>query len=140
VKRFVALVTAVVLCAGGGFWIYASINPAPRGPIPAASAPVATVADIYLKAAKDQDCGLTRALTTSNTWAWCTAPQLLNYDKVQAPDFSPARTSGVNEQCVAFMMDITASSDGSMQAGSEPWTYCVVHTSKGWRLWDQGQG
>ena len=139
-RKTLAVVAAIVLCAGGGFWVYASLSPAPRGSIPVSSTPVAVVAADYLKAAKSQDCGLTRALTTANTWAWCSAPQLLDYDEVGAPYPSPASESGVDEQCVGFMMVITASDDGSMQAGREPWGFCFVHTNKGWRLWDQGLG
>lgn len=104
----------------------------PRGPVPASFAPMSTVARTYVEAAKHHDCGMTRALTTSNTWAWCDDPRLISYKLL-------SRT-GDDGECMAYMITITASSDGSMDAGTEPWSLCFRQTKAGWRLWDQGQG
>lgn len=114
---------------------YALLNPAaaaPRGRVPGATAPMSTVADAYLKAAKDEDCGMTRVLTTSHTPAWCDDPRLTSYRLV-------GRT-GDDGECMSYVITTTGSSDRSMNAGSEPWSFCFVQTKDGWRLWDQGQG
>ncbi|THG35711.1 hypothetical protein E6C70_06675 [Glaciibacter flavus] len=110
----------------------ALLNPAPRGRIPDASAPMATVAAIYMEAAAQQDCGLTRALTTSNTSAWCDAPRLISY--------TLSGRTGDDGECMTYVITITASGDGSMKAGTQPWSLCFRQTAAGWRLWDQGQG
>ncbi|NEN06436.1 hypothetical protein G3T36_11190 [Diaminobutyricibacter tongyongensis] len=93
---------------------------------------MSTVAHTYVEAAKHQDCGTTRALTTTNTWAWCDDPRLISYKTV-------GRT-GADGECIDYQITITASSDGSMDAGTEPWSLCFRQTKAGWRLWDQGQG
>lgn len=130
----------IAACVGAGFWIYQAQNPRPRGTVPPASASVTVVAKTYLSAAVQQDCGLTRVLTMSNTWAWCDDPRLLSYNDVRPPFFNPALTSGVDEKCVPFTMETTGSSDGSMNPGIEPWSLRFRKTAEGWRLWDQGQG
>lgn len=109
-----------------------SAAPAPRGRVPGATAPMSTVAEVYMVAAKQEDCGMTRVLTTSHTTAWCEDPHLTSYRLV-------ART-GDDGQCLAYEITTTASSDGSMDAGSRGWSFCFVQTKAGWRLWDQGQG
>ncbi|KQR52654.1 hypothetical protein ASF88_14220 [Leifsonia sp. Leaf336] len=85
-----------------------------------------------MEAAKSQDCGMTRALTSANTWAWCDDPRLISY--------VPEGTTPSDSDCEAYMVTITASTDGSMEAGTEPWSLCFRRTDSGWRLWDQGQG
>jgi len=114
---------------------YALLNPAdptPRGRVPGATAPMSTVADTYLNAAEHEDCGMTRVLTTSHTAAWCDDPHLTSYRLV-------GRT-GDDGECMSYVITTTGSSDGSMNAGTEPWSFCFVQTKAGWRLWDQGQG
>lgn len=120
-----ALALAAVALDGAGLV-------APRGPVPGATAPMSTVAAVYLEAAKDEDCGMTRALTTSHTAAWCHDPHLTTYRLV-------GRT-GDDGECMNYVITTTASTDGSMDAGPKPWSFCFVQTKAGWRLWDQGQG
>ena len=134
-KPFVVAVTIVAGFAAALVLAYVLLNPAapaPRGRVPGATAPMSTVADVYLNAAKHEDCGLTRVLTTSHTTAWCDDPHLISYRLV-------ART-GDDGQCMAYEITTTASADGSMDAGSRGWSFCFVQTKAGWRLWDQGQG
>ncbi|MEY9950639.1 hypothetical protein [Leifsonia sp. EB34] len=88
------------------------------------------MAQTYIEAAKQQDCGLTRALTTSNTWSWCNDPRLLSYRL-------EGRT-GAEGECMAYEVTLTASSDGTIPDGTQPWTLCFRQTKAGWRLWDQG--
>jgi hypothetical protein len=132
-KVLVGLVIAVGV-AGCIALAWVLLNPAPpaaRGAVAGAYAPMSTVAHTYVEAAKHQDCGMTRVLTTSNTWAWCDDPRLISYK-------SFGRT-GDDGECISYMLTITASSDGSMEAGTEPWSFCFRQTNAGWRLWDQGQ-
>jgi len=110
----------------------ALFNTPPRGVVPGKNASLSTVAHTYMEAARSQDCGMTRALTSANTWAWCDDPRLLSY---QGGGPTPS-----DDKCIAYMVTITASSDGSMHAGTEPWSLCFRQTDSGWRLWDQGQG
>jgi hypothetical protein len=137
VKKILAIAFGIVLMGlGAGIWTYTANHPAP----PAASAPVAVVAADYLKAAKAQNCALTRELTLSGTLTWCNDPRMLGYSAVEAPHLVRATTYNPRQWCVDFTMTITESSDETMSAGTEPWSYCFVRTKVGWRLWDQGQG
>ncbi|BDZ50236.1 hypothetical protein GCM10025867_24770 [Frondihabitans sucicola] len=99
------------------------------------------MAATYLAAAKNQDCGLTRALAAKDgTWSWCSDPRLLSYTDVGRPFAVGKHSSPVPQECVRFTMTTTGSSDGSMPVGEEPWSLCFVHAAEGWRLYDQGQG
>jgi hypothetical protein len=109
-------------------------------PVPARSTSPEQVASVYLRAAKAQDCRLTAALTLPHTWSWCRDPRLLDYRSVGSANFVPASEAGRDEKCVGFEMDTHGSSDGSMPIGWQPWRLCLVSTSAGWRLYDQGQG
>lgn len=106
--------------------------------------PVATsperVARVYLRAAFTGNCKLTAELTLPKTWNWCDDPRLLGYRSVRGPDHVPASVAGRDEECVDFEMYTHGSSDGSMQAGWQPWGLCFVKTRVGWRLYDQGVG
>jgi hypothetical protein len=96
---------------------------------------------VYLAAAKDGDCSFTHALTQpKGTWNWCHDPRLLDYRSIGQAQFVPASEAGVSEQCVPFEMDTHGSSDGSMPTGWQPWSICMIDTTAGWRVHDQGQG
>jgi hypothetical protein len=141
-KRTAVIAAVAVLAVGGISGAVIHQIRAPRGQIPAASSPVSAVAATYLAAAKDHDCGLTHALTAKdgNTWAWCSNPRLLSYKHISRPYTVGKYSSPTPQKCVDFTMTTTGSSDGSMPKGEEPWGLCFVHTSDGWRLFDQGQG
>jgi hypothetical protein len=128
------LVMALTLVA-----IWAVRRWVPDQPLPPSSADVRTVARAYVRAAEHEDCSVTRALTTSHTWAWCSDPRLISVRGMTADTLV---TGGVSrpEHCVAFDMTTTGSSDETMPRGAESWGFCFVPTSAGWRLWDQGQG
>ena len=127
----IALVIVVVL---GGALASASalLNPQPGGPIPGPDATLSVTAHTYMEAAKRNDCGMTRALTTSNTKAWCDRPRLLAYRLL-------GRT-GDDGQCMAYSITTDSGLDGTDHGGTEPWSFCYRLTKAGWRLWDQGQG
>jgi hypothetical protein len=126
----------ILLTAGLAGWRYTVDNPAP----PPASASVSTVAAVYLKAAKAQNCGLTRELTIAPEFAWCDDPQMLRYSSVGKPYLNQYDPGDAVNYCVDFILTNTASSDGTMTAGSQPWSLCFVHRNVGWRLLDQGFG
>lgn len=86
-KKTVVIAAVAAVVVGGISGTVIHQVRAPRGKIPAASSSVSAVAATYLAAAKDQDCGLTRALTAKNgdTWAWCSDPRLLSYKNVGKP-------------------------------------------------------
>lgn len=107
-------------------------TPAPLHPVPGPDATLTSTSQAYMEAAKSNDCGMTRALTTSNTTAWCDGPRLLAYKFV-------ART-GDDGACLAYWITTDRGLDGTDQGGSEPWSFCYRQTKAGWRLWDQGQG
>lgn len=135
-RRRAALALAIVAAIAGASALAAvMLDPAdlpPRGHVPGATAPMSTVAAVYVEAAQDEDCGMTRTLTTSHTAAWCNDPHLTTYHLV-------GRT-GDDGECMDYVITTTASSDGSLDAGPKPWSFCFVQTKAGWRLWDQGQG
>lgn len=108
--------------------------------VPPPTASPERIAGVYLQAAKAADCRLTAALTLPHTWHWCRNPRLLDYRSVGSALFVPAAEAGQDEECVGFQMDTHGSSDGSMPVGWQPWSLCLVWTSAGWRLYDQGQG
>jgi len=109
--------------------------------MPSASTPVAVVAADYLAAAKNHDCGLTRALTAPDgTWSWCDDPRLLSYKDVGLPNPVDDNSSPESQHCVDFTMTTTGSSDGTIPVGEEQWSLCFVHEGDGWRVDDQGQG
>jgi hypothetical protein len=140
-KRTIAIVAAAVVVVGGiGVWVYAANHPSPRGSVPAASAPVATVALTYLKAAKAHDCGLTQALTLSSTSSWCEDPRMLSYSGVSKP--YPYQPTGgkVEGSCVDFSMRTKGGNIPKSPTGTAIWSFCFAHTSQGWRLQTQGQG
>jgi len=85
-----------------------------------------------MEAAKHDDCGMTRALISSNTTAWCDRPRLLSYTLL-------GRT-GDDGECMAYRVTTNTGLDGTGEGGSEPWSFCYRLTKAGWRLWDQGQG
>lgn len=106
--------------------------------MPRRSASPEQVANVYLRAAKARNCTLTSALTLHHTWSWCDDPRLLGYRSVGPVYAVPAAEAGRPEQCVGFEMDTHGSSDGSMTVGWQPWGLCLVRTSAGWRVYDQG--
>lgn len=110
----------------------------PDRALPPAGATVADVAAAYLDAAVRQDCAFTEALTIGRTLAWCTSPTMTAYHKVEEPVLLPKKQAGRDEQCVSFEMTATESIDGSLSAGTRPWSLCFVSTPEGWRLYDQG--
>ncbi|MFF2050018.1 hypothetical protein ACFVU2_00330 [Leifsonia sp. NPDC058194] len=110
-------------------------NPSAPEPVPGRDATLASVARTYLEAAKHHDCGLTRALTTAHTWAWCDDPRLLSYtERVVPPDDTES-----DNPCLDYTIDTTGTASGSLPRGEEPWVLCFVQTPDGWRLRDQGQ-
>jgi hypothetical protein len=138
-----AVAVVLAVAASGAVLANQSAAPhgaAPDGAVPPASTSVASVARIYLKAAKKQDCGLTKALTaeTSSTFSWCHDPLLQSYGNVRNP--TPALDMSRAGECVAFTMRTSGSSDRSLPAGTEPWSLCFTRTGAGWRVFDQGQG
>jgi hypothetical protein len=111
---------------------YALVNPPPAGAVPGVDATLSSTAQTYMDAAKRNDCGMTRALTSSHTTAWCDGPRLLSYRFL-------ART-GDDGECMAYSITTDTGLDGTDRGGTEGWSFCYRHTSAGWRLWDQGQG
>ena len=110
----------------------------PDRPLPPAGASVADVAAAYLDAAVRQDCAFTRALTLGCTHAWCTPPTMTAYRNLEELVLLLKEQAGRDEKCVSFEMTTTESSDGSLTAGTRPWSLCFVSTADGWRLYDQG--
>lgn len=97
------------------------------------------VAQAYLAAAKNGDCDLTRKLTLSHTFAWCSDPKLNDYRDVHV--FGGLQTPGPGSpevQAVTFEINTPGSSDGTMAAGWMPWTFLMAKGSDGWRVYDQG--
>lgn len=107
-------------------------SPVPRGPVPGADATLSSTAHTYMEAAKHNDCGMTRALTTSNTTAWCDGPRLLSYTLL-------GRT-GDDGACMSYSITTDTGLDGTEQGGTKGWSFCYRQTKAGWRLWDQGEG
>jgi hypothetical protein len=118
-----------------------STSAAPGVTAPPAAASPGRVARVYLRAALTGNCALTAELTVpQTTWNWCDDPKLLKYRAVRSPDHVPASEAGRSEECVEFEMYTHGSSDGTMPAGWQPWSLCLVRTQAGWRVSDQGQG
>jgi hypothetical protein len=124
-----------LLLAGG---LASACSSSPSAPVPPPSSSAEQVAQIYLQAAKAEDCDLTAALTLPHTWSWCDDPRLLDYQSVNSAHLLPASEAGRDQECVPFEMNTHGSSDGSMPVGWQPWELCLVKTSAGWRLYDQG--
>jgi hypothetical protein len=93
-----------------------------------------------VQAAKAHDCDLTAALTLPRSWSWCDDPRLLDYRSVNRASLLPAPEAGRDQECVGFYMNTHASGPGWQHEGWQPWSLCLVKTSAGWRLYDQGQG
>jgi hypothetical protein len=131
----------MLACVVGVLAACSSATKASGGPaIPPATASPEQVARAYLSAAYAGNCALTAELTMAHTWSWCDDPKLLHYRSVRTAQAVPASAAGRNEECVPFEMYTNGSSDGSMPTGWQPWNLCLVRTSAGWRLYDQGQG
>ncbi|MGN6760572.1 MAG: hypothetical protein ACTHJI_04480 [Leifsonia sp.] len=132
----IALAIVFGLCGmlAGGLALLStpSAAPVPRGPVPGAGATLSSTAHTYMEAAKHNDCGMTRALTTSNTRAWCDGPRLLSYTFLGR--------SGDDGQCMGYSITTDTGLDGTDQGRTEGWSFCYRQTKAGWRLWDQGQG
>jgi hypothetical protein len=135
VRRAAAAVALGLVAVAG--WTHFRPSSEPDRPLPSAEAPVAEVAAAYLQAAVRQDCAFTKALTIGRTLAWCTSPTMTAYRNVEEPVL-PKEQAGRDEHCVSFEMTNTESSDGSLSAGTRPWSLCFVSTPGGWRLYDQG--
>jgi len=133
------LACAVMLTFAGTALVACSSASEASGAPPVAASPE-QVARVYLHAAFSGDCTLTAALTLPHTWSWCSNPKLLDYRSVKRPGYVPASEAGRNEECVGFWMDTRGSQDGSLPAGWQPWSLCLVKTHVGWRVYDQGQG
>ncbi|ROQ36717.1 hypothetical protein EDF46_3260 [Frondihabitans sp. PhB188] len=138
------MIVAAVVAVGAGVGGHAVATRATevRGPVPAPSAPVRDVALAYLRAATTEDCGLTDALTVhapdgpgTGTFAWCRDPRMLAFSGVGRPD---PTGEPAGDYCVPFTMRTTASSDETIQAGTQDWMLCFTRTSAGWRVLDQG--
>lgn len=132
-----ATAVALGLVAVAG-WAHFRPSSQPDRPLPPAGAPVADVAAAYLDAAVRQDCAFTEALPMGRTLAWCTSPTMTAYRNVEKPVLVPKDQAGRDEQCISFEMTTTESSDGTLTAGTRPWSLCFVSTADGWRLHDQG--
>jgi hypothetical protein len=135
--RIVVASFLVVALVFVGLWVIR--QSVPDRPLPPHSASVQTVAHVYLRAAEREDCGVTRALTASRTWAWCSDPRLLSVHGVGKP-YTVSEGVDHPQRCIDTTVVTTGSSDGTMPRGSEAWAFCFVRTATGWRLWDQGQG
>jgi hypothetical protein len=133
-----AIAIGVVLLVAVAVAVCVSKNMADNPTPPAASTPVAVVAADYLKAAKAQNCGLTRELTTSDTWAWCDRPRMLSYSGVQKPYSCRNGEGSAKDWCVAFTMKSTTDASQSISTDLQRWTYYFARTKAGWRLIDQG--
>ena len=70
---------------------------------------------------------LTAALTTSNTWSWCSDPKLLDFRPVGEAYLVPAAIAGRNEQCVDFEM-YQMTHDGFVGKPRRP-LGCVIQVS-----------
>jgi hypothetical protein len=136
VHRAAAAVALGLVAVAG--WMHFRPSAQPDRPLPPAGATVADVAAVYLDAAVRQDCAFTEALTVGRTLAWCTSPTMTAYRNIEAPVLLPKEQAGRDEQCISFEMTTTESSDGSLTAGTRPWSLCFVSTPDGWRLYDQG--
>jgi hypothetical protein len=108
--------------------------------LPPKSASVVSVTRTYLAAARGGDCDVTKALTLSSTFAWCTNPTLRSYDVTGDFFVSPAQAGVPRETCVDTTVTSEASGTNLMLDGTHPWSFCFVTTGNGWRLRDQGQG
>lgn len=128
----IGLVVGIGGALAGGVAFAVSAAQAPHGPVPGPDATLTSTAHTYMEAAKHNDCGMTRALTTSNTTAWCDAPRLLSYAFV-------GRT-GDDGACMEYSITTDTGLDGTDQGGPRNWGFCYRLTKEGWRLWDQGQG
>ncbi|MFE4950393.1 hypothetical protein ACFQ9V_09825 [Leifsonia sp. NPDC056665] len=106
--------------------------PLPRHPVPGPDATLSSTAQAYMEAAQHNDCGMTRALTTANTTAWCDGPKLLAYKFLGR--------SGDDGECMGYSITTDTGLDGTDNGGTEGWSFCYRLTKAGWRLWDQGQG
>jgi len=120
------------LVGGLTLWSLPSPAPPPHHPVPGPDATLSATAQAYMEAAKDNDCGMTLALTTSNTTAWCDGPRLLSYRFLGR--------SGDDGECMGYSITTDRGLDGTDQGGTEGWSFCYRLTKAGWRLWDQGQG
>ena len=141
VLPLVATVVAAVVVVAFVAWLRAGPRAASDRPLPAAGTDVSTVAAAYLDAAVHQDCAFTSALTVhrqGHTFAWCTSPTMTAYRSVGTPVLLPKEQAGRDLQCVPFEMTTTDSADGSLRAGSGPWSLCFTETAEGWRVFDQG--
>ena len=138
--RRVSTALAATVLAGVAVACSASTPAARTGGVPPSGASPEDVARVYLDAAHRGDCQLTAKLTLPHTWRWCEDPKLLRYRAVLKPEHVPASIAGRDEQCVSFDMYTRGSSDGSLPTGWQPWSLCLIRTSSGWRLYDQGQG
>lgn len=142
-SRLVVALLVLVAVAIGGVRAYDALQPRPpQRPLPAASASLHEVATAYLDAAVRQDCGMTRALSTAGArFSWCTSPTMTSYRALTGPTvLTSKQVDGPEQKCMSFWMTNTESSDGSLQAGDQPWDLCFVSTPAGWRVANQGQG
>lgn len=130
----IPLIAAAIVVGLGGVVAGASelLNPPPGGPVPGHDATLSSTSQTYMEAAKSNDCGITRALTTSNTTVWCDRPRLLSYKFL--------RRTGDDGECMAYWITTDTGLDGTDQGASEPWAFCYRLTNAGRRLWSQGQG
>lgn len=121
--------------------------------IPPADASSEEVLRVYLAAAKDHDCGVTKALTVSEggerALAWCggrtqtlftTHPDLISYTNIGAATVGPVFGSrNAAERC--YPVDITETNMNGAEPGALPgWQFCLAETPNGWRLADEGYG
>ncbi|MBT2503871.1 hypothetical protein [Curtobacterium sp. ISL-83] len=145
------LVTIVVLSVGvtvglatAGYRAHAATVEVHR--LQATNASPETMTRVYLRAAADGDCSLTRRLTLPHTSAWCSAPlswltdspDLVSYRDVGTAVHESEGVADRDQVCVPSTIDQRDLSGA--EPGTMSWEWCWVRTADGWRLWDQGQG
>lgn len=94
-------------------------------------------ADSYLRAVMGNRCSEARSMTPSREDAWCGNP-IIKRAHYEGVTHIPASQAGVDEECVRYTITTTGSSDGSLAAGTTPWSYCYAHTHSGWKMHAQG--
>jgi len=144
-RGVVAGVIVAACIAGAGGWRLtndSASSSVPAGPVPGPGVSVLETAKVYMRAAASGDCAMTHALESPKILGridWChDDPKLIKY-KITGPA-TPEGPPGtaVHEQCVPTLATTSANSEGSMYAGTTPWSWCFVKTDAGWRLHDQG--
>jgi len=133
VKRALAAAIAAVALLG-------ALSGCSSPELPPKSTDPVALTKIYLAAAKAKKCDVTKALTSSRTWAWCTNPTLQSYTVASKAEVVPFNPGHRKETCVATTVTSKASGEQEPMNGKREWSFCYTKTGDGWRLTDQGQG